>query len=281
MKITQTCCFAVVIATAACEENTSSKKTNQPAQPVATWEKLEEGIDLGKFPPPYADAVGRHAVWVVRVDCKKHKLVALAKSQFQHDSLTADAWATRHKLKLVINAGMFALDHSEHVGFFRIAGVDHSPKVHPEYQSVIAWDAPFSSLSMLDLDEPDKVGEIKKLTQKNLIQNLRLIKHPRENRWQQQPKRWSEAALGVDSKGRALFIFCSQGVSMHDLNNYLLALPIDLQAAQHLEGGPEASLFLKAGDAEIHCIGSYETGFNENDGNGRFWPLPNVIGIAE
>ncbi len=28
-------------------------------------------------------------------------------------------------------------------------------------------------------------------------------------------------------------------------------------------------------------IGSYETGFNENDDNARYWRLPNVIGIAK
>ena len=68
---------------------------------------------------------------------------------------------------------------------------------------------------------------------------------------------------------------------MHDLNELLLRLPIDLVAAQHLEGGPEASLSLQRGEFAIALMGSYETGFNENDDNHHFWKLPNVIGIAE
>ena len=49
--------------------------------------------------------------------------------------------------------------------------------------------------------------------------------------------------------------------------------------AQHLEGGPEASLYFKFNDLEIEAMGSYETGFNENDFNHTFWNLPNVIGF--
>jgi hypothetical protein len=47
----------------------------------------------------------------------------------------------------------------------------------------------------------------------------------------------------------------------------------------HAEGGPEASLSIRAGDKKIDLCGSYETGFNENDLNGRQWPIPNVIGV--
>jgi hypothetical protein len=41
----------------------------------------------------------------------------------------------------------------------------------------------------------------------------------------------------------------------------------DLVAAQHMEGGPEASLYLHSGDCEFAGMGSYETGFTENDNN--------------
>jgi hypothetical protein len=47
----------------------------------------------------------------------------------------------------------------------------------------------------------------------------------------------------------------------------------------YLEGGPEASLYVKDGDFEAMHIGSYETGFNENDDNHTFWALPNIIGV--
>jgi hypothetical protein len=30
----------------------------------------------------------------------------------------------------------------------------------------------------------------------------------------------------------------------------------------------------------VEAIGSYETGFRENDDNASFWELPNVLGFA-
>jgi hypothetical protein len=111
------------------------------------------------------------------------------------------------------------------------------------------------------------------------VQNLRLIKRPGENRWSQQKKMWSEAALGEDADGRILFIFTRSPFTMHDLNRELLSAGIGIVAAQHLEGGPEAQLYLRVGSEEVALFGSYETGFREDDTNERPWPVPNVLGI--
>jgi hypothetical protein len=50
-------------------------------------------------------------------------------------------------------------------------------------------------------------------------------------------------------------------------------------AAQHLEGGPEAQLFLVREGEELELMGSYETVFFESDANRTAWPVPNVIGV--
>ena len=90
---------------------------------------------------------------------------------------------------------------------------------------------------------------------------------------------FDHTALGEDSEGRALLIFCWSPYSMHDLNDILLSLPIDIVAAQHVEGGPEAQLYISVGETQLEILGSYETGFRENDSNDRAWPIPNVIGV--
>ena len=66
---------------------------------------------------------------------------------------------------------------------------------------------------------------------------------------------------------------------MHDLNQELLAAGIGLVAAQHMEGGPEAQLYVHVGETELEMFGSYETSFRENDQNDAAWPVPNVIGV--
>jgi len=65
---------------------------------------------------------------------------------------------------------------------------------------------------------------------------------------------------------------------MHDINQELLSAGIGLVAAQHLEGGPEAQLYLNVGDVELEIYGSYETSFREDNGNTTAWPIPNVLG---
>jgi hypothetical protein len=49
----------------------------------------------------------------------------------------------------------------------------------------------------------------------------------------------------------------------------------------YLEGGPEASPYLKSGHTERNLFGSYETGFMENDRVREAFPQPNVIGIVQ
>ena len=90
---------------------------------------------------------------------------------------------------------------------------------------------------------------------------------------------WSEAALGEDSSGRALFIFSRSPFTMHDFNQELLSLRIGLVAAQHLEGGAEAQLYLRIGGITLEMFGSYATSFRENDGNVTPQPIPNVLGV--
>ena len=52
-----------------------------------------------------------------------------------------------------------------------------------------------------------------------------------------------------------------------------------LTAAIFVEGGPEATLAV-AGDHPLTLVGSYETGFVEDDGNHDAWSLPNLIALA-
>ena len=100
------------------------------------------------------------------------------------------------------------------------------------------------------------------------------------NQWPQQNKKWSEAALGEDKEGNILFIFCRDPNSMHDFNDILLGLPIDLVCAQHLEGGPVASLYFSYRGIEINEVGSFETRVNESEKNDSALPIPNIIGVV-
>jgi hypothetical protein len=76
-----------------------------------------------------------------------------------------------------------------------------------------------------------------------------------------------------------LFIHSRSPWDVHDFIEILQKLPLGITRAMYLEGGPEASLAIASGGVNKMFLGSYETGFNENDSNWRAWALPNVIGV--
>jgi len=116
---------------------------------------------------------------------------------------------------------------------------------------------------------------------RRVVQNLRMVKRPGENRWQPQSRRWSEAALGEDREGRALFIFCAAPLPLDRLIAGLLALPLGLVAAQHLEGGSQAQLFVAAGGERLELVGDHEGASAPSEQGRPARPIPNVIGVRQ
>ncbi len=249
---------------------------------AADWRELAKGIELVRFPVEDAKP---HEFVIVRIDPKLARLELLAAAEQKHAALPADEWAKQHDLQVVINAGMFEPDHVTHTGSMKseVAGLTgRLNKLYSSFAMFVPFDSKDPAFRIFDADTEEDMAGLKETAfpgYKYVLQNLRLIKRPGENRWKPQPKAWSEAALGEDDQGRALLIFCGAGLTMHDFNEHLLKLPIHVVAAQHLEGGPEASLHIRCGGFKLDCVGSYETGFNENYDNKEYWPIPNVIGV--
>lgn len=250
----------------------------------AAWTPVAPGLDLGDF--TIARPAGEAAtatITILRIDPATWSLEFLT----PHDTdkatlLTARQWCEQHDLTAAINAGMFAVDFSTHVGFAATRGRVRCEIVN-DYQSVAAFDpVPGRSLPpfrLFDLDAPGVTLESIRRDYGSAVQNLRLIKRPGDNRWQRQDKCWSEAALAEDDQSRILFVFCRAPMTMHDFNEALLGLGIGIVAAQHLDGGPPAQLYLRAGTVERDLVGSYETGVRQDESNVMAWPIPNVLGI--
>ena len=246
------------------------------------WQALAPGMDLGTFPASRPSSSGDSRITVLRIDPALWSLEFVGVSlDDESGARTARQWSKAHRLTAAINAGMYGTDYRTHVGYLRFREHINNDNVNA-YKSVAAFDPRRDGLPLFrifDLDSPGVSMESISQDYASLVQNLRLIKRPGQNRWSPQKKMWSEAALGEDESGRMLFIFCRSPYTMHDLNNELLRLGIGLVAAQHLEGGPQAQLYIHTGEVEFEISGSHGTSSRENDDISVSWPIPNVLGV--
>jgi hypothetical protein len=249
------------------------------APSTPTWREVARGVEYVALRPGGA-ATDAEAVHVVRIDPDKARLRAVMASDMDRKPRTAGSWCDREHLVAAINLGMFLDDGRSNVGYARSgAHVNHARWVK-KYKSVLVFGprkAGIPAAAILDLDAP---GVQERLADyETVIQNLRLIKAPGSNGWGANAQRWSEAAIAIDRSGRLLLVFCRAPHSMFEFNRLLLSLPLDVTAAMHVEGGPEASLSVRGKGLMLDLNGSYETGFNENDELPSQWPIPNVLGV--
>jgi hypothetical protein len=253
-----------------------------PGMSHGSWQSLAPGMDLGTFLASQPSKSGDSRITILRMDPDLWSLEFTGLSLVGgSNGRTARQWSKAHNLTAAINAGMFGTDYRTHIGHLRFRDHVNNDNVNA-YQSVAAFDPHRDDLPrfrIFDLDSPGVSMQTILQDYASAIQNLRLIQRPGKNRWGQQEKTWSEAALGEDESGRILFIFCRSPYSMHDLNNELLGLGIGLVSAQHLEGGPQAQLYINTGDVEVEISGSHGSSFSDNNDVSTAWPIPNVLGV--
>jgi hypothetical protein len=249
-----------------------------PSAAADAWTSLLAGVEYRAIERFGDSAVADRRLHVVRVDPRRAPLQLGMVSRDGGQARTAGEWCREARLAVAINAGMFNHDFRTHTGYLRAGTHRNSERWVSRYRSALVMGEGGAVASLLDL----QAGSGADLLQHHevVIQNLRLIAGPRRNGWKPSSRRWSEAALASDDRGRLLFLFARSPYPMHAFNRLILQLPLGIQRAQHMEGGPEASLSIHAAGIDLDLSGSYETGFNENDDNQRQWPLPNVLGVA-
>ncbi len=251
------------------------------AGPDLAWQALQPGVEYTVIGGSTAGLGSDERLYVVRIEPGRAPLVAAMAKAGDGKPRTAAEWCRERKLAVAINLGMYREDHLTNVGHAHVPGHANNPSWSKSYKSALAFTPIRKAMPaavMVDLDAPDAMERLSAYGA--VVQNLRLIRAPGQGVWGKQDRRWSEAAVGVDQRGRVLFIFTRRPYAMQELNAKLLALPLAITHAMHVEGGPEASLSIHAGGVDLDLNGSYETGFNESDGEPAQWPIPNVLGVA-
>jgi hypothetical protein len=248
-----------------------------PITPAAlTWTQVAPGVEHAwlRFDPE--PKIGANRLDIVRLDPNRVRLSATLRSAGQPEQTAQEACGGDGSV-VVTNLGMFHPD-GRHVGWTRHGEHVDQPTHVDDYRSWLLAGprAPgLPAMRVVDSDGPP--ADVAAWTLAS--QNLRLIAHPGRSVWKDQPRRWSEAALGQDSAGRLLLLHTRAAWTMAELNAHLLTMPLGLVAAMHLEGGPEASLSICTPSLQLHVGGGYESGFSD-DTNTQQWPLPNLLRVT-
>jgi uncharacterized protein YigE (DUF2233 family) len=244
---------------------------------LAPFQTIATGVEYGRV-----ELAPKDVVDVIRVDPAHAKLQAVMASAVDKKSRTAAAWCDKAKLVAAINLGMYLDDMLSNVGHAHVGEHVNQRRWNSKYQSALALDPKKPGLPravLLDLDAPGAKERLEDYT--TVVQNLRLIAAPGRNVWKQQSRRWSEAAVAMDKEGRILFLHARTAHSMYDFNRLLLASPLGVVNAMHVEGGPVTNFSVHSKTVKLDENGSYESDFFENGeaGSGQ-WEIPNVLGVV-
>lgn len=284
--LSQTLFRSILLATAmlatSCERSPAGAPS-APSPPAAqrTWQKLEPGLALGEFLSPLRSDVGDSMIRVLRIDPAYFDLRLMnASNSEEKRPMTAAEWARRYDLVAAINPSMYQEDHSRSVSLMKTGSHVNNSYLSKD-RAVLAFDRLDESVPPVQIIDRD-CQDFDALQQRygTLVQSIRMISCDGRNVWTPQSRRWSTSAIGIDRRGRALFIHVRSPYSTHDLIGILQDLPLDLHNAMYTEGGPEAQLFIRSGGVEMQFVGSFESGFVDNDDNATAWPVPNIVGAV-
>lgn len=244
-----------------------------------SWQLIQPGTQFASIAVK-GPSNQSNRLYLVRVDPARAKVTVALASETRTTARTAAEWCRTSNLAVAINLGMFQNDGQSNVGYLRHGSHANNPRWN-SYNSVLALNASGASDPQALWLDRDQTKDTQQLSRYEIVvQNLRLIAKERRNVWSTSAKRWSEAAVAIDSAGRVLFLFTRAPYTMREFNDLLLKLPLSIVAAMHVEGGPEASLSIHAAGIDLDLAGSYETGFWPSDSNQKQWPIPNVLGVV-
>lgn len=269
---------ALLLLAAACHEDVAVVATQQPA-PSPRADACAADIELGPGLTHERHAIGTTSATgatacldVVRADLAQYRLRVLT-SRDATGSHPAPWWRDTFHLTAVTNAGMFH-EGGGPVGLIVEDGTTIG-RDNKTFSGYLAFDTASATIAGRDCVDFDLTQVQARFD--SLVQSARLLGCSGQPLPWKDTKQYSAAAIGIDRKNHVVFMHARDAVTMTELAEAVGKL--DLAGALFLEGGPEASLVVRGTKGELARMGSYETGFVENDANQQFWYLPNVIAL--
>lgn len=190
-------------------------------------------------------------------------------------------WLADLHLLAAINSGMF-LEGGRSIGLLVDGAHVDQPRDNRRLGGYLAFGPRAAGAPAVVITGRDCAGfdlAALRARYRSVVQSYRLLGcHGEALPWAD-PKAYSAAAIALDRAGRVVLVHVRAPFLMRELSRALAAPALGLTGALFVEGGPEATVAV-AGDHPLLLLGSYETGFVEDDGNQEPWALPNLIALA-
>lgn len=274
------------------------------------WIELEPGLDMASFPVSIPSATGddfvqKDALTILRIRPEKYDFVLLTSSE-KGTQLTPAQWAEHNGLTAVINASMYLPDNRTSTGYLRNGEHINNGYVNKRFGSFFvaspmegvadnatnstlpndsadaalqtnstALPSPLPLAAILDKQADDWERLIKHY--RIVVQNFRMINAARVPLWPEDGDAFSIAAVAMNNTQDILFIHCRPPLTVRQLTDSLLELPLGIVRAMYVEGGPQASLHIRTATMRKTWSGRHASDFWS--GAQTEWMLPNVLGI--
>lgn len=248
------------------------------------WATIDEGLYQTEYAFPKKSSHGDSKLTAVKIDLTKFKFKLICASELRTQRQPAPLWCKTQNLIMAFNSGMFTPinDYKTSSGFMKNYDHTNNGVLNAKYKNISAFNRKDNSVPEFQIiDNTCQDWNVLKNKYNSFTQCLRIVDCNRKNVWTNQKKKWSMVCLAEDSLGKALVLFTRSPYSVKDFADMVLRAPLKIKKMMYLEGGPETSLYLDYNNCKIEKMGSYETGFNEDDNNTIFWGLPNVIGLVK
>jgi len=237
---------------------------------------VAKGLALAEIPISAGNSSSAK-ITALRISPADYEFMLLMRSK-EGDAYTPEQWAARYHLTALINASMYLPDNSKSTGYMRDRTHTNNGFIHSSFGSFFVANPVRKGLPAVDIIDRHQKKHKKLLPFYSIvIQNYRLFSESRTPLWPEKASETSIAAVAKDTEGNIVFIHCRTPMTVRNFTSRLLNSGLHLEAAMYVEGGPEASMFLKTSEFSRTWAGRYIGDFWNTAG--KQWVLPNVLGI--
>lgn len=245
------------------------------------WTEHRPGLWISEITPPpdiHLPSQTTIPLAVVRIDPEVLEFKLLTSSESGLSPMPIRVWAERFGLVAGINASMFLEDFRTSTGHMRNFQHQNNSKINSQFGAFLAFHpldpALLPKAQIIDRTRDQWPDLIKQY--QTIIQNFRIIAKPRGVVWIKESVPNPIACVAKDQRGHILFIHSHAAYPVREFGEILLALPLGIEDALYVEGGPPASLYVR--EPGLKNKKPLPASFSQVVN--AYAPLPNVLGVV-